>query len=228
MAGFRGREIVSEAVVLHSRTIRENDILVDLLTPEGRFWGVARHGRKSQKRFGPVLETLNCLKIRYRDRDQSMMMLEEATLQAPIIHDPLGLEALLSAFYLVDLVREFIPEKNQDPRLYPLLSESLAHLHTQEPSQVCLEFESRFLKLSGYGLSFESCQSCQKPWEKHQSFFFVFLQGGIFCSDCLPSTADHLPYTLHSLKKILPLFLEYQLGKSLRSRKVLTQMMVWE
>lgn len=227
MAGFRGRDVISEAIVLRSRTIRDHDILVDLLTPvEGRFWGVARYGRKSQKRFGPVLETLNRLKIRYRDRDQGMMMLEEATLQAPIIHTRLGLEALLSAFYLVDLVREFIPEKNQDPRLYPLLSESLTRLHTHKPSQVCQEFESRFLKLSGYGLSLESCQSCQKPWEKSQSFFFVFLQGGVFCADCLPPTSDHLSYTPDSLKKILPLFLEYQLGKSLRSRKVLTQTLV--
>lgn len=218
-----GFEIQAEAIVLRSRTSGEDDLLVEFLTPEGgRLTGIARHGRKSRKRFGTVLEALQIVRLRYQDRG-GLVSLREAAMEIPLsrLTDDWG--RLMPAFYLVDVIRKSIHERSPDRRLYALLKKSLKDLNEKiPPGRVLLNFEDAFLDLSGYGPSLEKCLRCGKPWQEEQSFYFVFQEGGIFCRDCLPAGAAHERYSPKSFALILPRFIEYQIGRPLQSRKFLT------
>lgn len=223
MPAAKGREIQTEGIVLRVLTLREDDLFVDLMTPyQGRLWGVARHGRKSHKRFGTVLDPLNIVRLRFHDRG-GFAHLEEAGMEFPLNYIDQDLTTFLSSFYLVDLVREFVPERSADFHLYKLLRDSLLRMNQGlAPQEVIRAFEVRLLEICGYGLNLESCQSCERHWQPKESFYFVYREGGIFCQVCVPH-GNHEIFTESSTYRILPRFIEYQLGHSPKSRKLLTQ-----
>ena len=229
MASRRGKEFQSEAIVLRVRTIGENDLWVDFLTPDhGRLHGIARHGRKSEKRFGTVLESLNVVRLRFLETG-SLVGLEEAGLadRGHCLDKDLG--RLTSALYLIDLVRELVPDRNPDPKIYTLLKDSLAALDLAEPRSVedlVMKFEYHLLDNCGYTPHLKKCLSCGKERSRAEKFVFVYSQGGIYCAACLPRTSIGGSETLsrEMLPKILSRFIEYQLGHSLRSRKFLTDL----
>lgn len=231
----RGREVVTEAIILKAQTVQENDIWVDILTPdEGRLWGVARHGRKSRKRFNTVLEVGNHLNIRFRDKG-GVVFLEEAHMMPSSEGYPESdLPALLMTFFIIDLVREFVPERNSDLKLYHLIQETLQSLllknsQSRESRLMALEFfEKEFLKLCGYEVNFDHCGACQKPvLESTGGFYFVYRQGALFCRDCIAGQGDAVAFDPQKLVQLIPRFLEYQLARPLRSRKVLTSLEVF-
>jgi DNA repair protein RecO (recombination protein O) len=210
--------VESEAIVIRSKMYGEDDLLVEFLTlRDGRIWGKARHGRKSRKRFGTVLEPLNILQLRYRDSG-NFVFLEEAALERPLSRLRTGLESLSIGFYFLDLIRELVPQRSPDARAFSLLKESLVHLNdNKSPGEIVSEFEHRLLDLCGYSPHLEACIGCQKKWEPAAKFFFVFREGGIFCADCLPSQVSFELFSREALSEILPKFIEYQLGRPLRS-----------
>lgn len=234
MSFQRCLELQSEAIILRVRTIGEDDLWVDFLTSDhGRLHGTARHGRKSQKRFGTVLETLNVVRLRFRETG-SLVGLEEAGLadQGHCLDKDLG--RLVSAFYLIELVRELVPERNPDPKVYTLLKESLTALELASGGasieDVVMNFEYHLLDLCGYTPHLKKCLACGKARSRAERFFFVYSEGGVFCPACLPRSssggANPLggaePLSRETLPTILSRFIEYQLGHSLRSRKFLT------
>ncbi len=223
MAWNKGREVVTRAIVLRSRTVDEDDVLVEFFTPDlGRLWGRARHGRKSRKRFGPLLDSLNILRIRFRD-SAGFVGLEEASLDVPLSALRSSIDRVLTAFGMVDLVREMVPERNREPGLFELLEASLRDLDQGKPPvPVMTQFESGFLDLVGYKPEIDRCLGCQKPRSASGRFFFIFREGGVYCSDCVPRHLESEAVTDENLPRLLSRFLEYQIGRPLKSRKFLT------
>lgn len=213
----------SMGIVLRTRTFGEDDVLVEILTPgEGRFHAFARHGRKSRKRFGTVLEPFNLISVQYQEKG-GFISLSEAVLEIPLSFLAQDFERLMAAFYLVEVVREFIPERHPDRRLYGLLKESLESLNSGLPPREALEtFESSFLDLQGYRPVLRGCLACGKDWRPDETFYFLFREGGIACAGCLPRDAVFVPYSPSSLAPLLSRFLEYQLGHPLRSSRFLS------
>ncbi len=227
----RGREVTTEAIVLKSQTIQEDDLWVDLLTPdEGRLWSVARHGRKSRKRFNTVLEASNHVVVRFRDKGGAVF-LEEARLQdCPKGFPESDLSAWLASFFVIDLVREFVPERNRDPQVFSLVRETLGELpflRRTERLALLESFEKDFLSLCGYGVNFEQCATCENPVSSELRFYFVYRAGAVFCERCMRGQGESVPFSPDRLVQIIPRFLEYQLSRPLKSRKVLTGLEVF-
>jgi DNA repair protein RecO (recombination protein O) len=203
--------------------------LVDLLTPGmGRLHGVARHGRKSHKRFGTVLECFNRVRVRGKDNG-GFVSLEEAVLFHPWRRLDTDLRLLTAGFHVIELVRQLVPERNPDVRVFELLVECLEAID-KVPSQGVLtpvaRFEYRLLDVCGYGPNLRECFSCRRVRSKDApadaGFFFVYKEGGLFCADCLPPGLAFEPFSRDAAPKILSLFIEYQLGHSLKTRKFLS------
>ncbi|QQR80213.1 MAG: DNA repair protein RecO [Deltaproteobacteria bacterium] len=197
----RGREVVTEAIVLKVQTIQENDLWVDLLTPrEGRLWGVARHGRKSKKRFSTVLEASNHVRVRFRDKG-GVVFLEESQLQLSTNGFPeLDLPTWLTSFFIIDLVREFVPERNRDIDVFELVRDTLLEipfLNRYERLRVLENFEKDFLSLCGYGVNFERCALCQTVVSDEQDlkFYFVYREGSVFCQHCMQGKGEATPFS---------------------------------
>lgn len=222
---MKGREFHSEAIVLRARTVGENDLLVDFLTPGlGRLTGFARHGRKSRKRFGTVLESLNWVRLRGRDAG-GLVSLSEASLLRPWMRMDASLPLLTAGFHVIELVRQFAPERNPDVRVFGLLLECLEALDTAasgDVSALLARFEYRLLDSSGYGPNLKECLSCGRAREKGTKFFFVHREGGLFCSSCLPPGLAFDLFTKESAPSVLSRFIEYQLGHPLKTRKFLS------
>ncbi len=225
MPSRSGLEIQTEAVILRAVTFGENDLMVHFLTSQqGKLAGIAHHGRKSQKRFGTVLEPLNVVRLRFVDNG-GIVSLREATLVDPPHHLDQNLNLLFGGFYLLDLVREWVLERHPEPKLYSVLRETLGRLSHEGPdslSRVVQEFEFRLLALAGYRPNLTDCFACKKKWEPSERFFFVFKEGGLSCPSCLPRATPWEPFSQDHLPKILSRFIEYQLGHPLRSHKFLT------
>jgi DNA repair protein RecO (recombination protein O) len=226
MMNPRGRDLDAEAIVLSARTIGENDLRVDLLTPGvGRLHAVARHGRKSHKRFGTVLETFNWVRIRAKDGG-GWVSLNEASLVKPWLKLDEHLARLTAAFHAVELVRQLVPERNPDAKVFHLLAECLAAIDQASPRDVLTpvaRFEYRLLEASGLGPHLTSCLSCGRNRAKEEGgFFFVYKEGGLFCARCLPPGLVFDPFSRESASKILSQFVEYQIGRPLKTRKFLS------
>jgi len=224
----RGREIESEALVLRSKTFGENDLWVDFLTPGlGRLHGMARHGRKSHKRFGTVLESMNWVKLRGRDAGD-LVSLEEASLVRPWLRLDTHLPLLTAAFHAVELVRQLVPERSPDARVFGLLAECLEALDRTDPAEAMTpiaRFEYRLLDASGFAPSLKGCLSCGRPRvprEKDEAFFFVYREGGIYCARCLPPGTPFEALSKAGWPKILAQFVDYQIGHPLKTRKFLS------
>jgi DNA repair protein RecO (recombination protein O) len=222
----RGRDLDTEAIVLSARTVGENDVRVDLLTPGfGRLHAVARHGRKSHKRFGTVLETFNWVKVRGRDGG-GWAALNEAVLARPWLQLDAHLSRLTAAFHVVELVRQLVPERNPDAKVFHLLAESLSAIDRSPPREVLspvARFEYRLLEASGIGPNLTSCLSCGRARAREEGgFFFVYKEGGLFCASCLPPGLTFDPFSREQASRILSLFVEYQLGRPLKTRKFLS------
>lgn len=215
----------SEALVLRSKTSGENDLWVDFLTPAlGRLHGIARHGRKSHKRFGTVLESMNWVRVRGRDAG-GWVSLEEAALVKPWLRLDAHLPLLMAAFHAIELVRQLVPERSPDARVFDLLAGCLADLDRATPdgaAATVARFEFRILEASGYAPNLRACLSCGRPRTKEGRFFFVFREGGVYCAGCLPLGTPFEPLSRAAWPAILAQFVEYQLGKPLKTRKLLT------
>lgn len=223
MKNTTSKEVVTEAIVLRAETFGENDILVDFLTREGgRLRGIARHGRKSRRRFGTVLDALNLLTIRYKELDV-FVSLEEASL-VPGVRDTLRtLPHLATGFFIVDLVRSFILERHRDVALYRLVREFLLRIYRSTTLKRDLFlFEESFLKQIGYELSLRCCSVCATPWETTSAYFFSYARGFLYCPSCRPSEGLIESVEKKELPFFLARFFEYQLGHSLKSFKLLT------
>jgi DNA repair protein RecO (recombination protein O) len=223
----RGREIDSEALVLRSKTTGENDLLCDFLTPDlGRLHGVARHGRKSHKRFGTVLESLNWVRVRGRDAG-GLVSLEEAVLVRPWHRLDAHLPLLTCGFHALELVRRLVPERSPDARVFDLLVECLQALDRSPPEEArtpIARFEFRLLDASGFAPNLKECLSCRRPRGREETFAFVYREGGLFCPDCRPRSGSGASdvFTRRSAMEVLSRFVEYQLGHPLKTVKFLT------
>ena len=230
--------ISREAIVLRSRTLGENDLLIDFLTPDlGRLVGRAANGRLSQKRFGTVLQPPQIVQVRYKDK-HPRVFLEEASLVEPLSQLFHNLEGLLMALYMTDLVLRFLPEghasENDEDAFYGKFKKALRALNEgKSPPLVCRHFEYHLLQSAGYKPELEHCLSCGKSWNtvneenggsgENEKFFFVFREGGIFCDECRPFNEASELLRRETLHIILGQFIEYQIGRPLKSRQVLSQ-----
>lgn len=227
MSSKRGRDRTSEAIILRAKTSGEDDLWVDFLTPDqGRLHGIARHGRKSKKRFGTVLETGNLVTLRYRDAGQ-MVSLNEAVMIRPWRHIDTDWERLTTLFHLVELIRQLIPERNPEEKTYQLLRQTIEHLEapTVSTTELILRFEYRLLQLCGYRPELKKCLECDVV---EGQFHFVYAEGGIYCASCLPGGKSSDPWIRENYSYIFSRFIEYQLGHPLRTHRFLGTFGMWK
>lgn len=127
-----GSSLEVHALVLSVLSLKEADKLVHIFTPQ---WGivaaVATQAARSQKRFGAALEPLNHIKAHLRvPRDPSaseapLWKLEKADLQDSFLHFRKSYELLESAFFILRLVKDLLPENASDVHVFKALGRFL-------------------------------------------------------------------------------------------------------
>lgn len=138
--------------VLHSRTLRETSLLVDLLTPDyGVTRVVARGARSGRSRVRPMIQPFRPLLVSWAGRHElkTLAGLEE---QGRPCHLS-GLE-LASAYYLNELLLLLLPPDAPCPTVFASYAQTLAQLSSvsaaepqAEPTNDAIEISLRLFEL---------------------------------------------------------------------------------
>ncbi|MHB9072889.1 MAG: DNA repair protein RecO [Desulfobaccales bacterium] len=173
------------AIVLTVREYGEADLLVTFLTPDrGPLTGIAKHARKSRRRFAHCLEPLSRVVFFLSPkpaRDLEFLQKGELIRSFPSLRRDLkrlGAAALLSE---VAGLLAGPPDALQE--IFVTLEEALGLLEQGEPPDSLLPaFMLHLMGLGGYRPRLHHCGGCGA--EPEPPLAFSLPKGGIFCGAC--------------------------------------------
>ena len=147
----------AEGIVIGTRKQGENNILLEVLTPDrGRCLGLVRGGRS--RRQQPALQLGNHLSLTWRarlDEHLGFFTVEPLRLRAAhLMQEACSIHALQSLCAQIRL----LPERDPHPNLYHALDVILDHL--EDPrigAALVLRFELELLNELGFGLDLSKC-----------------------------------------------------------------------
>ncbi len=241
-------------LVLSKRDLRETSIIVDFYTREfGHLSGILKGIRTEPEKFASNLEPFSLNEIIFYRKIRSHLHLVS---QADKIDNFTGvrknIERSTSASFMMELISTVMPLEDKNEEVFNLALASLKELETNyNPEKISTIFKIKMLNLSGFKPHFDSCVSCMDKITG-QSKFSLSL-GGLLCGRCMPkdpasraifrgtiATVLHIernsftaslnlgmnPQIKKELELILNSFLNFHLGKELKSQKLLNKLEV--
>lgn len=207
------------AIVLTVRDYGEADLLVTFLTPEyGPLTGIAKHARKSRRRFAHCLEPLSRVVFFLSPkpaRDLEFLQKGELIKSFPSLRRDLkrlGAAALLSE---VAGLLAGPPDALQE--IFATLEEALAFLEQGVPPDSLLPaFLLHLMGLGGYRPHLHLCGGCGA--EPQPPLNFSLARGGIFCGACRGKASGPLLSLNPGTWKLLRLAQDLPRPKLLRLR----------
>ncbi|NDE00910.1 MAG: DNA repair protein RecO [Gammaproteobacteria bacterium] len=238
MSASRRRVELAPLYVLHHRPWRDTSRMLEVFTREhGRLTLFARGVRGPKSRTASLLQPFRRLLGSWSGSgDAGQLTAVEA---APMAQQDGALElpaaALLSAWYLNELLLKLTLRTDAQPMIFDLYDEALGLLRAGEPVPPVLRmFERRLLELLGYGIEFGSearTGAALQPeayYHFHPGLGFVETRAaatdGVFAGRTLLAiAAEHWQESgvLEDARKIMRLALDGALeGRELRTRDV--------
>ncbi len=154
------------AVVVGRQDYGEADRIVRLLSAElGRISVLARHARKSRRRFGGRLDLSNVLTVTVKRGRGELYLLTDCDLEAGHPHLRGDLYRLSLAGYACELCAGLAQEDRPEPRLFGLLEVALLVLEaaSSEPARAFRAgLEAKALTFGGLTPSLEGCAVCHE------------------------------------------------------------------
>ena len=183
---------LSPAIVLKTIPYGESDLLVFFFTPDhGRLKGIAKGAQRSRKRFVNCLDVFSFVRLEFSPRRTGEFHL----LQSGRLMDGFpGLRrdfAILSyASFMVELTEVLFPAGVVEPEMFESLRGSLERLgRGGAGEEAVIVFEIRAMALGGFGIDFETCSICKRPYRNEGRAVFLCEAGGIACLGCRSESA---------------------------------------
>lgn len=176
------------AIVLRTREYGESDKIVTVLSrAAGKFSGIAKGAKRSQRRFPGTLELFSHVTLDYKRRPHSeLAFLDRAVLLQPWPRLLSTLERFTAASHVVELADKMTVESEVGDDLYGIVTSTLARLNAAEPGPATLRlFEIAVLHASGYRPELIACRGCAQPLASDRGpVRLVGGIGGVLCSQC--------------------------------------------
>jgi len=196
------------ALVLRTLEFGEADLIVHLLTPRrGRVSVMAKHARKSVRRFPGSLDLFNHLEVTIHARRRGgMPLLARARLLSPFLwlRDHPVRYAL--ACYLMELLMRLAPEEGIGPEMesiYGFALEALRALEEAPPdARTRVLLEVRALEALGLCPQLLACVRCGKPCQGPGPVGFHVADGGVVCEGCRDAGEQLMPVHLGTLRAL--------------------------
>jgi DNA repair protein RecO (recombination protein O) len=182
------------AIVLTVRDYGEADLLVTFLTPgQGRLTGIAKHARKSRRRFAHCLEPLSRVVFFLSSRpcrDLEFLQKGELLRSFPLLRR--DLPRLGAAAVLAEVAGWLAGPPEAIGEIFATLEAALDLLNQGDlpPDSLLPAFLLRLLTLGGYGPRLDRCPGCgRKP---APPLNFSIPRGGVLCDACRPGAPGPL------------------------------------
>jgi DNA repair protein RecO (recombination protein O) len=238
----------TEALVLKTMPFRSSSLIVTFFTPQlGKVRGVVKgvHREGEIRQAGFELFT-HAEYLFYEKKRSDLHLISEASILES--HHALRdrLDGIAYASYFCELVDELTEVQDPHPEIFELLKQSFHFLPVIPPPKIETVFVTQLLREMGWLPFLESCLECgAKPLEKG---FFSIRHGALICERCRSKDTAALPVAPGALavlrsyskdafadclrvshsaviesqvKTLITTFLNYRLGKVLKSRKFL-------
>lgn len=150
--------------VLHSYPHRETSLIVDVFTRDyGRVALIAKGAKRPHSKLRGVLQTFQPLSVGWVGRSEVRTLTSAEWIGGLL---PLEKSALLSGFYLNELLVKLLARDDPHPALFDHYIATLNQLGHDEPVPIVLrKFERALLKETGVGGDFSRCTSTGSPVE---------------------------------------------------------------
>jgi len=176
------------AIVLRTREYGESDKIVTVLSrAAGKFSGIAKGAKRSQRRFPGTLEVFSHVMLDYKRRPHSeLAFLDRAVLVQPWPRILDSLERFTAASHVVELADKMTVEAEVGDDLYAIVVSTLSRINAGEPGAATLRlFELAALHASGYRPELVRCAACRvRLGEDRGAVRLVGSLGGLLCSLC--------------------------------------------
>ncbi len=184
-------ERIDEAWVLSTRDLGESDRLVTFFTlAEGTVRGVAKHARKSRRRFGGTLEPLTRVSVRWQERGRDLERIDSCE-SLETFHDVLATpETQAMGALFSELLESVVSVGQPEPELFRLTGATLRAVgHGLDPWLARRYFEYWTLRLLGLWQDGASCGQCGVESERQ---LLIEPDGELVCADCATATARRI------------------------------------
>lgn len=207
------------AIVLTVREYGEADLLVTFITPgQGRLTGIAKHARRSRRRFAHCLEPLSRVVFflsPQTGRDLEFLHKGELVKSFPSLRR--DLPRLGAAAVLSEVAGLLAGPPEAIGEIFASLEAALELLDQGLPPDSMLPaFLLRLLTLGGYGPRLGQCLKCGR--EPVPPLCFSVPRGGVLCGACRPGAPGPLPPLTLGTWKLLRLAQEMDRDKLSRLR----------
>ena len=225
------------AYILHHRPFRDSSQILDILTRDhGKIALVARGSRGAKSRLRGVLRPFLPLRISWVARSDlgTLTGAESAGLPAALRGD-----ATLSAYYMNELLINFLHRHDPQVEIFELYAGALAALGSHDAVAVVLRrFEIELLGLLGYALSIEHESGTHQVLDPAGHYEYRMEEGAVAVSrssgpmvfsgallSAIRAQQFENPDVLRAAGRLLREVITYHLGgKELKSRKVLLEL----
>lgn len=222
------------AYVLHHRPFRDSSQLLEVISREyGKVSLVARGSRSAKSKLRGVLRPFQALRLSWFIRSD-LGTLTGADIDAA----PLSLsgDALMSAYYVNELVLNFLHRHDPQPEIFDAYAQTLTALSRSDELAANLRvFEIELLRLLGYALNLEHDANLHEPIDTGRFYEYRVEQGPVsvsrsdgpmvFPGSSLVAIAESEfddPAVLRDAGRLLREVIRHHLdGRELKSRRVL-------
>ena len=200
--------MATPAVLLRRIDYGDYDLILTLFTEaRGKISAIAKHAKKSKKRFAGVLELFTVLKITCRTgRRSDLYVLEEVQLEEPFSAIRENMLCTAYASYWAELVAAWAEEAQPLVPLYRLLVFVLDGLDRRkmDPALLNLMFQMRFLDIAGICPNLHYCCVCKRELDNpgHPVSGFDLPRGGVRCHDCGEQDENHVCLSRGTIKQL--------------------------
>jgi len=241
----------ASGLVLNKRDLRETSLIVELYTREfGKITGEVKGIRTDPKKFATDFEPFSLNEIIfYRKTHSHFHLISQADKVENFTGIRQSLERATTAGFMMELVGSIMQLEDKNEEIFNLTLSAIKELETNyNPEKIATIFKIKILSLSGFKPHFDSCVSCREKI-MGQSKFSLSL-GGLLCPACMHkdlssrsifrgtiATILHIekntflsslslgmnPQIKKELDIILNAFLNFHLGRELKSQRVLNK-----
>ena len=166
------------AFILHRRPWRDTSLLLEAFTAQhGRLGMVAKGVRGKRSTRAALLQPFQPLLLSWSGRGE-LHTLTDAEPAATL--PPLQGHALISGFYLNELLMRLLQRHDPHPQLFQAYHQVLSRLHSGEQLEWSLRlFECELLEQLGYGLLLDYCPFSDAPIAAEASYVYLAERGPV-------------------------------------------------